>query len=178
MLQMPQVTELARSIKRSAFRLETLSEYKAKGEVEELRAFREGRPRPPRNPDTNAWLRNVADKTAIGCTWQRVHLVDRPLSEYLRFEFIGYEENIAAGEDVRIADRATVPAELAALTKDFWLYDEEIVVVMNYDDDFRFVGGDVDENVAPYLEIRDLALAHSVPLHDYLPLVEHELHRG
>src|SRR6266581_5523817 len=108
MVLLPELRQLALNIMHSAFRLETLSEYKAKGEVEELRAFREGRPRPPRNPDTNAWLRNVADKTAIGCTWRRVHVVDRPLSEYLRFEFIGYEENIAAGEDVRIADRATV----------------------------------------------------------------------
>src|SRR5947207_14414033 len=87
MLQLTAVFELARSIRRSAFRLETRSEYRSRSEVERFSAFREGRPLPPRNPDTDPWLRNVVDKVAVGCIWRRVHADDRPPTQYLRFEF-------------------------------------------------------------------------------------------
>ncbi|OLB74505.1 MAG: hypothetical protein AUI14_23260 [Actinobacteria bacterium 13_2_20CM_2_71_6] len=178
MVQLSDLGELVRNIKRSAFRLETLSEYRSASGAEGFQAFQEGRPQPPPSAYAISWFQNVAETIAAGCSWRRVHVVSRPLSEYLQWEILAYEENIAAGEDVRVADRSTVPVELASLTQDFWMFDEEIVVVMNYNDEFRFVGGDIDENVAPYLEIRDLAVAHSVPLHDYLPLVEGELRRG
>ena len=84
-----ELDELFASVRRSAFRLETLSVYNAPSSAESLAAFRAGRPLPPRNPDTVPWLRMLADSVARGCTWRRVHVVSRPLSEYLRYEFAG-----------------------------------------------------------------------------------------
>jgi hypothetical protein len=99
----------------------------------------------------------------------RVHVVDRPLSTYLRLEFLGYQENAAAGEEVYIADRGAHP-DLRGLTEDFWLFDDEVAVRMIYDAEGRFVGVEraLDAELQHYRHRRDLALAHSVPLADYL----------
>ncbi len=107
----------------TAFRLETLPRY-AGDEGEEFAIFLAGGLLPERSTRTVPWLRRGADTTAAGAQWRRVHVVSRPLTDYLRFEMVGYQANVGAGEDVRIADRDTHP-ELAALRRDFWLFDAD-----------------------------------------------------
>lgn len=177
-MSMDELTALLRQIERSAFRLETLSRYRAPGERELLEAFRHGRPLPPRNPDTEPWLRMVAESIAAGRSWSRVHTLARPLSEYLQFALLGYQGNLLAGEDVRIADLDMYPGVLDALDQDFWLLDDSLVFVMRYDADGRLVGMDRTTEAAPFVAHRDLAIANSVALNDYLPIVKDELHRS
>jgi len=160
--------------KESAFRLETLQRYTVPEEAERIRMFREGRPRPERSVRTSPWLRRVAVTTAAGKRWQRVHVVDHPLSEYLRYELLGYVESAAVGEEVRIADRAT-HSDLTTLTTDFWLFDADsenaFVVPMNYDDEGHLLGYELAqsrEQLDRRRSERDLALAHSVSLNEYL----------
>jgi hypothetical protein len=95
--------------------------------------------------------------------------LDRPLTEYLRFELLAYQENAAAGEEIRLAERDVHPA-LAALRSDFWLFDDTIAVPMQYDEEGHFV--DFHVTTAPDVvercrRERDLALAHSAPLHEF-----------
>ena len=108
---------------RSTFRLETLQRYAVSEEDERLRAFREGAPRPERSVRTSPWLRRIAVTTVAGKRWQRVHIVEHPLSEYLCYEMEGYVES-ATGEEISIADRAAHP-DLATLGPDFWLFNAE-----------------------------------------------------
>ena len=51
-----------------------------------------------------------------------MHVVDRPLSDYIRYELAVYAENVAAGEDVRIADRSLHP-ELGGLGRTSSIFD-------------------------------------------------------
>ena len=60
----------------SAFRLETLRQYAIPVEDERIAAFRENRPLPERSVRTSQWLRRIADTTAAGKRWSRVHVVD------------------------------------------------------------------------------------------------------
>ena len=120
----------------------------------------------------------VADSVNAGRHWKRVHVLDRPLSDYLRFELLGYHGNALAGEDVRIADRAVAPEELGGLTQDFWLLDDTLAVTMKYDEDGRRLAMEPTPDVAAFINQRDLAIKHSVPLRDYLPSVQHELCRA
>jgi hypothetical protein len=161
----------------SAFRLETLTQYLVPQVDERFRAFREGRPLPKRSTETSPWLRQIAHTTAAGRHWQRVHIVSQPLTEYLRFELLTDLENVAAGEDVRVADRDAHP-ELAAFTGDFWLIDADtdhaIALLMRYDADGRFVEAErcTDPDVlARCQRQRDLTLARSIPVGDYLAQV-------
>jgi hypothetical protein len=177
-MQMDELQRMLRKVERSVFRLETLSAYTAPGEAEMLRAFNEGHPMPPRSPDTDPWLRMVADSVHAGRRWSRVHVLDRPLSDYLRFELLGYQGNVVAGEDVRIADRANVPEALGALTGDFWLLDDELALVIEYDGDGRRLSMEPTRDVGGLVEQRDLAIQHSIPLLGYLPSVQDELRRS
>ena len=158
----------------SAFRLETLRQYAVPAEDERIAAFRERRPLPERSPRTSPWLRRVAETTAAGKYWSRVHVVDEPLSEYVRFEMVTYRESAQAGENIWITDRRANPA-LDALQTDFWLFDAEtdrpFAALMQYDADGHYMDAAVTTNrtaIAECKAARDLALNHSVPLITYL----------
>nr|MDT0656748.1 hypothetical protein [Micromonospora sp. DSM 115978] len=120
----------------------------------------------------------VADSALAGRRWSRVHVLDRPLSDYLRFELLGYQGNVAAGEDVRIADRATVPESLAESRQDFWLLDDELAITIEYDEMGRRRALTPTSDVGSFIEQRNLAVKHSIPLLDYLPTVQAELRRS
>ncbi len=157
----------------TAFRLETLPRYSDEEEDAELALFLAGKPLPERSTQTVPWLKRVADTTVTGKRWQRVHVVSHPLTDYLRFELVGYEANVSAGEDVRIADRDAHP-ELAELRRDFWLFDAEtpeaFALLMGYDVAGRLTGFErtTDSEVIRQCQReRDLAVARSIPLRAY-----------
>jgi hypothetical protein len=107
----------------TAFRLETRQDYAgATGPRYEF--WQRGEQMPERSPQTSGWLARVASSTAQGKRWQRVHVVDLPLSEYMRYELVVYAENAAAGEDIRIVERAAHPT-LELLREDYWLFDAD-----------------------------------------------------
>lgn len=156
------------------FRLENLQHYAVSEEDARLRAFRQGTPRPERSVRTEPWLARIAVTTVAGKSWQRVHVVDHPLSEYLQYELVGYVESQAAGEQIAIADRAS-DGSLARLGEDFWLFDanssDAYAILMHYDDVGRFVG--FEHTVEPSVleqcrSEREIALRHSVNLNTYL----------
>lgn len=159
------VLALYRGTEREAFRLETLQAYDVSFEAEQVAAFRGGGPL----PDTPAVIeskRVIADLTGAGRRLWRVHLVDLPLSDYLRYELCAYEVNAAAGEEILIADRAASPS-LTELRDDFVLFDDVAVVWYRYDDDGRLLGYDRDDTAATIdrcRAARDLAVRWAVPL--------------
>lgn len=161
----------------SLFRLETLPQYLVDAEAERLEAFHEGRPMPTRPPESLEWFRRIAESVEAGKRWQRVHVVSRPLSEYLRYELSSYPETARLGYETLIADREGHP-ELADLLEDFYLLDAETdharVVMIRYDSAGRPIGRwatDFAGTVERCRRQRDLALAAAVPLDQYLERV-------
>ncbi|MFF1817405.1 DUF6879 family protein [Kribbella sp. NPDC058245] len=156
------------------FRLENLQTYAVSEEDARLRAFRDGTARPERSVRTEPWLARIAVTTVAGKSWERVHVVDHPLSEYLRYELVGYVESQAAGEQILIADRA-VDGALTLLGEDFWLFDgdspDAYAVLMHYDEAGHFVGFD-HTTEADVLDRcrreRELVRRHAVGLNTYL----------
>jgi hypothetical protein len=162
----------------TAFRLETLDRYDAPGQDMRLAAFRAGLPRPQQSIWGTLWLGRIADTTAAGKHWSRVHIVTSPVSEYVRYEIASYVESTAAGEDVRLASRDSLPA-LAELRTDFWLFDHEtsypFAAIMNYDDAGRLVGTEVtdaSQAVARCIGQRAVAMAVSQPLAEFVKEME------
>jgi hypothetical protein len=168
-MDLQELDQIVRSSGVSAFRLETLPQYLTLSDQEaaEYEDWRAGRSRPLPTPETSPWLARVQSTTASGYRWYRVHVIDYPLSDYLRFELYGYQANASAGEDIYIADRAAHP-DLDRLRQDFWLIDDETAVVMVYDGEGKFLRPEPAADAAPYRRMRDLALRHSEPLADYL----------
>ncbi len=155
------------SFRSSAFRLEQLQQYTVPHEEEDLAAFKAGW-LPRRTPDDDEWLRKIADEAEAGKRRYRVRIVEWPLTPYTQFEFEIYEELAAAGEDIFIADRGP-DSPLKGLTEDFWLFDDERIVRMDYDDNGHFLGAEVlcDDLLDEYRRRRNLALTNAVPLHAY-----------
>jgi hypothetical protein len=158
----------------TAFRLETLQRYDVPAEADRIAAWREHRPMPERSPRTNPFLARIAETTAAGKQWSRVHVLDLPLSEYVRFELETYRESARAGERIWLVGRTAAPG-LAYLDRDFWLFDagtrHAVAALMEYDQDGRYLDASVttDEAViTACTAARDLALQHAVPLERYL----------
>lgn len=158
----------------SAFHLETHQTYAVSGEDERLRAFREGLPRPERSIRTSPWLRRVAMTSTQGKRWSRVHVIDHPLTEYMRYQLIGYVESQAAGEEIRLADRGK-HFTLADLGPDFWLFDAGtpssfgVLLHFNTSGNLLGIGKVTDSAKVQGLERqRQVAWACSVSLAEYL----------
>jgi hypothetical protein len=165
--------DLYRACQASAFRLETLQHY-AGDEEGRQQAFRAGQPLPPPGPGKRGDLELIAELAQAGRVLQRVHVIDRPLSDYVRYELAVYAENESAGEEIRIADRSACP-ELAALGRDFVVFDAETagpsVILFRYDEDGRLLGYDYAADNATVSRCREqyaLALGRSVLLSDFM----------
>ena len=138
-------------------------------------------PKAGRCPPTHASTgrcRSSATAAASGCRIRRVHVVDLPLTAYLRYEMAAYRENIDAGEEVGIAVRSWHP-DLAGLTEDFVLFDPGLehpaMVWMRYDDQGQLADRAYSDNPADLARAarsREVALAHAVPLHEFVSLAD------
>jgi hypothetical protein len=159
---------------RSSFRLEALDRYSVEFESEEFEAFLRGDPLPPPNPpEFDQWLEQLRRERAEGRIRSRVHAIAGPLTPYLHYEIDwAYKGNAAAGEDIRIVHSATwETSPFGAQPPDFYLLDDERVILMAYDDAGRWLGGEIVTDpveVAPYRRLRDIAMASSRPLAEYL----------
>jgi hypothetical protein len=50
---------------------------------------------------------------------------------------------------------------------DFWLFDDQHVVVLRYDPEGRFLGTEQPKDVLTYRRLRDLALSRSMEMSAY-----------
>ncbi|MFD6421663.1 DUF6879 family protein [Streptomyces sp. NPDC060198] len=153
---------------REAWRLETLPQYLMPQEAEEFAAFSSGLridPRTVSNEYTDRLRRQVVEGRSQG----RVHIVTRPLSEYVRFEFSQYYlPHSLAGEHIRILDVTDRENPLVG-AQDFWIFDRAEVVLMNYHPDGRQISRTVHEgDIAPFVEFRRIAIEESVPFEEYV----------
>ena len=157
---------------RSAWRLETLPAYGTPESDPDFAAFlRLGHLTPlSERPRKQEWMAAVRQAVAEGRRIGRVHVLRRPLTPYLAYELATYPENVEAGEDVRIADLDQHP-ELADLDTDFWLLDDELVLVMDYDPEGRFLSLTPTSDPSVLRRCRrrrDLAIARSIPVQEFL----------
>lgn len=154
------------SFEHEAFRLETRSAYAMPDEDEEFQEFLATGELHIAQDD--AWLTRVRNYRATGRRIGRVHVLTRPLSDYLRYEFAAYAYNVEAGEDIRILD-LTGRQNPGLPDQDFWMFDDTKVVDMRYRPDGTQVGRDLLEgpDLDQYRHWRDLAVSLSVPFTEY-----------
>ncbi|MGW1077456.1 DUF6879 family protein [Streptomyces sp. NPDC002537] len=157
--------KLFTDFRREAFRLETLDDYSGSSDPESLRAFLAGERQPA---DYNQqWADEVRANVDAGKRMYRVHILSRPLTDYLRFELgWGYRKNAESGEEFFILDTTEQPNPLAGVP-DFWMFDESSTVSMNYGEGGEFLGAELHSEVSEWQEFRDIALARSVPFREW-----------
>jgi hypothetical protein len=145
---------------RTIFRLETLQYYQGDPGFDRYQAGEAWQ-------DTDSkrhWVDLVRRRVSQGVLMQRVHVVTEPWSDYIRFELTqSYPPNLTAGEDIRIV---TAPAPWVG--PDFWMFDDQQVWLMHYDEAGALVG--VEDASASTATVRacvarkEEALAASTPL--------------
>jgi hypothetical protein len=159
----PDLGTLFATFASSAFRLETLPQYRMDTEAEPLRLFLEGKPEPEWRKD-RPWLTTVRNAVARGARMQRVRIVQMPLTDYQRYQFSwGYVANEQAGEELSILDHRPP----GMLHEDFWLFDDELAIVLEYDEEGRFLRPTFAEDAEPYRACRDLVSVSAVPFGAY-----------
>jgi len=160
-------------VRESAFRVEALPTYIVPEEEEALAAFRRGDPLPPPpSPGMIEWGGIVKRVVASGARMERVHVLPPKLTDYLRFEIEwGYATGTSAGEDIRLLP-ADAAAELGGrVTYEFWLFDDQTLVPVLYDDDGRFLGFTTESDptiVNGAIALKGDLLRRAIPLRQYL----------
>lgn len=152
--------------RRSAFRLETKPAYSVAGERDLYARFRAGLP-PTVGPDDRYildWFEKIAHLTRGGATLTRVRIVDDPLTEYQRFLQWFDRFNRHTGEVIHYLGRAaaravTLPA--GPTDPDWWLFDDERLVVVTHDRKGHRVRAELDTDATALHQARrwrDLAI--------------------
>jgi hypothetical protein len=163
---MPDLGWWLENFKESAFRLERMHAYSMPEEAEMLAAFKRGEK--VQLPEDHPWPPLVKRHCSTGKTMQRARVVDRPLTDYQRFELSLYPHSVEAGEQIHVYERGSIP-EIFLYEVDFWLFDNSTVYILNYDAEGHFLGTEPAYNVLLYRRIRDLALERSIPFAEFTP---------
>lgn len=162
---------------KSAFRLETLPEYRVEYEQNLISDYIEGKKVDYKNEYIDWWLDLVQDRNAKLMEMSRVHVVSEPLTDYLRFELgIAYPKTSAAGEKIRLIteddfDDICDEDEFDVVFNrwgalDFWLFDDSRLFIMDYADDGTWSGVNEsfdEDDIKDAMRIRDAVTLASSP---------------
>jgi hypothetical protein len=143
----------------SAWRLASLDVYDVPEESAAIEAWME---RGELIQAENGWPELVRAQIAAGKSMGRVQVVTRPMTDYMTYLLASYASNAEAGEEIRLAFRDRMPPDLAEIREDFWLFDDAIVFVMDYDSHGAWRGAvDDSEHLDRYLDLRERLTAVS-----------------
>jgi hypothetical protein len=163
----PAFERLFTDVRRSWFRLETLQRYDVPYERQPFAAFLRGE---PIDTAPGPWQAMIREHVAAKRKLTRVHVIEEPLTDYIRYELAAYAPNAEAGEHVRViaVPRGAWPTGIPR--HDYWLFDDERLWLMDYDATGAFdAARHVDDPAAveQHRQWRDTALARSISLTDY-----------
>jgi hypothetical protein len=142
--------------------LEVRATYAPSYERESYEKFLAGEPY--ELPWMQDWLAMVRDAAKEGRRFARVRVVRLPLSDYNRWSYVIAQHNIAAGEDIRYLVREQA-RDAGLADYDYWLFDSRTLLQMRFDEDDRFVGGEIIDDPAEIVRHnywRDAAWHHAV----------------
>jgi len=162
---------LLESFSFSAWRLETFDSYHLNYEAADFEQFLAGQPVPP--PEVSwwrPWLDMISVITQEGKRIGRVRILAEPPTDYQRWELWASRWHAQAGEQIGYLRRSQAAATGLPTGHDWWLLDEEKVVLMWFDEAGKIAGKELATGpgiVAQHREWRDLAVRHATPAEEY-----------
>lgn len=134
------LSEAFSKFKRSAKRLELFQEYHMAGqEWDSYQKYLRGE-FVPIFDDLKEWNEQLLEYKKQGKMVERIRLIKVPVSSYLKFEIdIGYLPSSLYGQQVKfILEKDFDLLNVDHLKNDFWIFDDEIVFEMLYDENGAF----------------------------------------
>jgi hypothetical protein len=164
-------SRLLASFSQSAWRLESYDTYHLDYETADFERFLAGRSAPPTEISWwRPWLDMITGMTAEGKRVGRVRILAEPPTDYQRWELWSAPWHAQAGEQIGYLTRSQANALGLPTRYDWWLLDEQAVIVMRFDETGRIAGKDLVTDpgiVAEHREWRDLAVRHAVPAEEF-----------
>ncbi len=148
------------NFKKYAFRLELLQEYNVDGEKESIKEFL----KTGKVSEDKDWTNLIKSAISRGAFMERVHVIILPISKYLKYEIEAYKANIEAGEKVSFMLKEEFDKINTKINHDFWLFDDKIVLKMNYDLSGKFKGFEEIKNASEFVKLKDITLLKSKPI--------------
>lgn len=132
-----ELRELFAQFRTSAFRLETRTYYQdADVNNSPFRRWRAGYT--PDDTWAQSWVETVRAATANGRCIYRVRVLNNPPSDYQLFaRDLALRCNIPAGENILVLSEDQA-AQLHLPQRDFWLFDDQHLVVLHFDENGAF----------------------------------------
>lgn len=158
---------LLATFRHDAFRFETQPAYELGYEQPDFSRFLDGSPVPP--PDVGwwrPWLDQIATMTGEGKTVSRVRVIETPPTPYQRWELWAAPWHASAGENIRYMPRALAERLGLPLDHDWWLLDNERLIVMRYTSSGTITGKELvtdKDIIALHEEWRNLAARNAIP---------------
>jgi hypothetical protein len=158
---------LFENFQKSAFRLETLDQYVVADEWPQFQAYLLGDE--SKNSRNKEWTDYIHSQTEQGKTIERIHVIPRELTDYLKFEIDwAYRYSQHAGEKISFVYRDALPISLKSLElPDFWLFDDSACLVQRYNGAGTWQGSDFlrsESGIHTLRHVRDVLLPISFPL--------------
>lgn len=124
-----------------AYHLEMRDWYGIDEEKERFAQWRAGERVRPMSDEAwwRPWHTIVRDAIQRGAVVRRARIVSEPVTDYIRYEWEGTYQNVAAGEEVRWL-RRRLASGIALPGNDFWLFDDTTVMFNHFTGDGASLG--------------------------------------
>ncbi len=141
------------------FRMEALPAYAVSADGDDYHRWVAGELEPTWERK-RPWLETLRADHSAGKVRYRVRILSPELTDYERYACEwGYALNAEAGEDIRVLRRGEHTIPRRVIERDFWVVDDDLVVLMHYDQHARFNGAELlpAGELGAYRDARDVA---------------------
>ncbi len=107
------------------------------------------------------WWQFVKEKTSHGVMMQRVRFVKEPETSYIQRELETHKKTALFGDNIYVLKDKDWRQ---VISKDFWIIDDKLVLIMNYSDMGEYLDFEVVKEVGTYRALKEQLLKHSSPL--------------
>ncbi len=161
--------------KSEIFRLQLLNEYHVEEEEKFFNEYKKGKQVNLQNDiNTIEWLKKLKNKKVEGVRNINLMVIDLPLSDYLKFSVNTYLlDQKRYGRESFFIEREKV-AEIVRGVQDYWLFDNEKLLLMNYDNGGHFLSASEPMTdmaiVSRYIRLKEAMLTKAMPMEKFLPI--------
>jgi len=178
MTEMPFFEDAWNRSKVRIFRLESLPVYSV---PEDLKIFEEWK-KTKKFPvgSYEEWLQKLEKTKERGVAIHRVRVAQLPPLDYLKYEMDFWKKfSTKAGEQISFIEQGKyqkIKSEINFDVKDFWMFDDKLVIIFHYDETGNFVKEELVTDpavVAKHVDLKKKLLENSMALMPFLYKVKH-----